>query len=44
METSWPQLPTWCGLSPARMPSCRTQMSKMGSCRGAQEDKTGAGG
>ena len=43
METSWPQLPTWCGLSPAPTPSCGTQVSKMGSCRGAQEDKTGEG-
>lgn len=44
VDTSWPQLPAWCGLSPAPVPSCRTQVPQMGSCRGAQEDKTGVGG
>lgn len=41
METSWPQLPTWYGFSLVPMPSCGTQVSKMGPRRGAQEDKTG---
>lgn len=42
METSWPQLPTWCGFSPAPMPGCGTRCLKMGPCRGTQEDKIGA--